>query len=204
MAFSFQTFLYQSCIEPILIPLHRSVLKHVKPADHILDVACGTGALTIALAAIAGQVTGIDLSENAIAAAQRTAHRKGVKNVIFESRDAGDLSNYPDKHFDVAVTSMAIHQFNADLAISILRQMDRIASRMILVDYNHHMPHTWGRSLAWAIEWMAGGDHYQNFKVFMKQGGILHFARQAGISLKSQELRGGGIFLVALTEEVMK
>jgi SAM-dependent methyltransferase len=204
MPFSFQILLYQACIDPILAPLHKSVLEHMEPSFRVLDIGCGTGALAIAIAQKAGQVKGIDLSEEAIAAARRMAKRRGVSNVSFDVHDAGDLSLYTDNEFDVAVTSMAIHQFDAELAVKILTGMKRVARRLILVDYNHHMQHGWGRSLAWAIERLAGGDHFRNFRIYMKMGGIFYFARQAGITLKSQEIKGGGVFVVAVSNEVMK
>ncbi|MBN1789120.1 MAG: class I SAM-dependent methyltransferase [Bacteroidales bacterium] len=198
MPFSFQILLYQACIDPILARLHTSVLSHVGPSDRVLDIACGTGALAMAIAQKARQVTGIDLSKEAIAAAKRVARRNAINNVSFEIHDAGDLSLYTENEFDIAVTSMSIHQFDAELAVNILAGMNRVARRLILVDYNHHMRHGWGRSLAWAIERLAGGDHYRNFRIYMKKGGILYFARQAGIHLKSQEIRGGGVFVVAV------
>jgi ubiquinone/menaquinone biosynthesis C-methylase UbiE len=198
MPFSLQIFLYQTCIDPILARLHNSVLEHVEPSLRVLDIACGTGALAIAIAQKAGHVTGIDLSEEAIAAARRMAQRRGINNVTFAVHDAGDLSLYAENEFDIAVTSMAIHQFDAELAVKILIGMKRVARRLILVDYNHHMQHGWRRSLAWAIERLTRGDHYRNFRIYIKKGGILYFARQAGINLKSLEIKGGGVFVVAV------
>ena len=148
----------------------------------------------------AGHVTGIDLLEEHIAAAQQTARRRRVDNVAFELRDAEDLSCYADDAFDIAVTSMAVHQFDADLAVKVLIQMKRVARRLIIADYNHHMPHWWGGSVAWGIERMAGGDHFRNFRTYMMLGGIHYFIRQAGIRLKTEDIRGGGVFVVVVGE----
>jgi 2-polyprenyl-3-methyl-5-hydroxy-6-metoxy-1,4-benzoquinol methylase len=200
MVFSLDAFFYQIFIDPILAGLRRAVLAHVEPSHRILDVACGTGALALAMACKAGHVTGIDLSKENIAAAKQTARRRGADNVIFELRDAGDLSCYARNEFDIAVTSMAVHQFDADLAVKILAEMRRIARTLILADYNHHMPRGWGRSVAWGIERLAGGDHFRNFRTYMQRGGIHHFARQAGIILVSEVIRGGGVFVVAVSE----
>jgi len=175
-------------------------MVHLDLSYRILDVACGTGALAMAMALKAGHVTGIDLSIEGIAAAKHTARRKGVKNVAFELRDASDLSCYADKEFDFAVTSMAIHQFDSGLAVKVLTEMKRIACGMIIIDYNHHMPCSWGRSVAWGIERLAGGEHYRNFRTYMHLGGIHHFTRQAGITLSSELIRGGGVFVVVLSD----
>jgi SAM-dependent methyltransferase len=198
MLFSFKTYLYQVFIDPLLLPLQKSVLMHVEPSHRVIDVACGPGALAMAIAQKARHVTGIDLSDENIAAAKRLARRRGIENVFFEVRDASNLSYYADKEFDIAITSMAVHQFNAHLAVKILTEMKRIARKVIIADYNHHMPRGWGRSLALAIERMAGGDHYNNFRTYMQLGGIHYFSRHSGITLNTEVIRGGGVFIVAL------
>lgn len=196
MSFSIKTLFYQLFIDPILSRLYGSVLDGVTRMDRVLDIACGTGALALAVAEKAVHVTGIDLNEDSIAAARMSATKRGTNNVLFEVRDASDLSCYGDNSFDVALTSMAVHQFDADLAIKILSEMKRIAHRVMVVDYNHHMPAGWGRRVAWGIERIAGGEHYRNFRVYMKKGGMHYFAREAAIKVKSELLRGGGVFVV--------
>jgi len=198
MQFSLKTYFYQVFIDPMLLPLQKSVLLHIRPSLRVIDVACGSGALAIAIAQKARLVTGIDLSDENIAAAKREARRRRIENVLFEVRDAGSLSLYTDKEFDIALTSMAVHQFNADLAVRILAEMKRIARQVIIADYNHHMPRGWGRSLARTIERMAGGEHYRNFRTYMQLGGIHYFTRQSGITLISEVVRGRGVFVVAL------
>jgi SAM-dependent methyltransferase len=197
MIFSPKTLIYQAFIDPILANLHSSVLLHVEPSHRVIDIACGTGALALAIARKASHVTGIDLSEEAIAAAQRTADRRGTGNVLFETRDAGDLSCFRSGEFDIAVTSMAVHQFDAGIALKILSEMRRISRRVIIIDYNHLMPGGWRRSTAWGMEFLAGGDHYRNFRIFMQRGGISHFIGLAEMTLTSEVIRGGGVFVVA-------
>jgi ubiquinone/menaquinone biosynthesis C-methylase UbiE len=172
-------------------------MDHIEPSFRVLDVACGTGALALTMAGKASHVTGIDLSEENIAAANRSARRSGKTNIRFEIRDAGDLSCYVDKQFDLAVTSMAIHQFDPDIAVLVLSEMKRIARRLVITDYSQPMPRSWGRSVAWGIERLAGGDHYRNFRLYMQLGGIHHFTRKAGIIMTSEVIRGGGVFIVA-------
>jgi 2-polyprenyl-3-methyl-5-hydroxy-6-metoxy-1,4-benzoquinol methylase len=198
MRFYLSGFLYQIIIDPLLSKLHYSVVENIKPPQRIIDVACGTGTLSIAMALNAAYVTGFDLSGEMINTARKTALKKGINNIRFELRDASDMSVYKDRQFDVAVTSMTLHQFDADLAIRIVSGMKRISSQVILADYNHHMPRGWGRSLSWSIERLAGGNHYRNFRTFMQQGGIHRFAREAGLKIRSEVIRGGGVFAVAV------
>ncbi len=200
MNYSFKGFFYQTFIDPLLSGNQVHVSRHIGPADRVLDIACGTGSLSLAIARNATWVTGIDLSEEIISAAKRTAARRNVKNVTFEYRDASDLSSYTDREFEVTVTSMAIHQFNSDLAIKILTEMKRISSKIIIVDYAFPMKAGFSRRLAYGIERLAGGEHHRNFKVYMKNGGLPFFLKESGLRLKEFTNRGNGVFVIAICD----
>jgi hypothetical protein len=44
---------------------------------------------------------------------------------------------------------------------------------------------------------MAGGDHYRNFKAYMKHGGLKYFFGKAGLIPGKAITKGNGIFIVA-------
>jgi ubiquinone/menaquinone biosynthesis C-methylase UbiE len=198
MNFSLKGYLYQVIIDPLISRLHTSVLPLIEPSYRVLDVACGTGSLALSIARLAKHVTGIDLSEDMIVTAKRAAIKAGAKNTLFELRDASDLSCYREKEFDMAVTSLAVHQFESGLALKILREMSRISERVVIIDYNSQMPKGLSGSASWGIERLAGGEHYRNFRTFMERGGVRYFTAEAGLTLKSETLRGGGIFSVTV------
>jgi len=200
MSLSYQGFFYKLFIDPVLSGLHSCVVENIKPIQRVMDIACGTGSLSMAIARKAKYVIGIDLSEDMIITARRGASKKKINNIQFEIRDASDMSVYKDRQFDVAVTSMAVHQYNADLAIKILAGMKRIAPEVIIADYNHHMPRGYGGTVAWSIERLAGGDHYRNFKNYMQRGGVHWFVKEAGLRIRSEVTRSGGIFVVSVCE----
>jgi ubiquinone/menaquinone biosynthesis C-methylase UbiE len=196
MRFTFHTYFYRMVIDTLLAGLRAGVTGHISPSDHVLDIACGTGALALEIAVRAARVTGIDLNTDLIAAAQHTARRRGASNTYFEVHDASDLSRYPDSQFDIAVTSMAVHQFDADIAIKILSEMKRISGSVIIADYNCPMRRGLPGAVAWGIESVAGDQHFHNFKNYMQKGGIQWFAEQAGLAVQSVEIKGGGVFAV--------
>jgi ubiquinone/menaquinone biosynthesis C-methylase UbiE len=201
MRFSLSGFIYRIFIDPLISGLRKSVAEHVDPSHRVIDVACGTGALSSAMAEKAMHVTGIDLSEDMIITAQRTAKRRGATNVFFELLDASDLSRYRDGEYDLAVTSMAIHQFETQLAIKILAEMKRISGRVVIADYKHNMPAGLSKRIAWGIERMAGGDHYRNFRIYMQNGGAPWFAKQAGMRIVSEKV-SRGVFTVLNCEPI--
>ena len=196
MSFSFTAFLYKILIDPVLSKLHDTILSNIKHEQRVIDIACGTGSQALSIAGKAGSVTGIDLSEEMIATATRSAERKGIDNVEFELTDASDLSKYKDNEFDIAVTSMAIHQFDASLAIKILTEMKRIAMKVMIVDYNYPVPKGFLRILVFSIERFAGGDHYRNFRIYMAKEGVRYFTKAAGLTVRSSTVRGNGVFLI--------
>ncbi len=198
MRFSFQGSFYRLLIDPVLSGLHHCVAEHIEPSQRVMDVACGTGSLSIVIALKAKYVTGIDLSEDMVITAQKEALKKGINNIQFEIRDASQMSVYKDRQFDVAVTTMAVHQYDPELVVRILAGMKRIASEVIIADYNHHMPHGYGRAVAWSMERLAGGNHYRNFRNYMQKGGIRWFAGEAGLRIRSEVTRSGGVFVVAI------
>lgn len=200
MDFSLSGLIYQLFIDPILSRHYDTILKNIKPSHRVIDIACGTGSQSIAIAQKAHSVIGIDLSEEMIGTALRSAGRKNLSNVLFELRDASNLSYYKDNEFDIAITSMAVHQFDAELAVKILSEMKRIAPVVIIVDYNYPMPKGLARNLAFGIERIAGGDHYRNFKVYMKNGGITYFANRSGLKVITETVRGSGVFLISVLQ----
>jgi SAM-dependent methyltransferase len=197
MDFSLKGFFYQVFIDPLIGGLRKRVVAMIMPGETVMDIACGTGAMSVAMAAHAHHVTGIDLAEDMIITADRTARRKGINNISFELRDATDLSCYNDKSFDVAVTSMAMHQFEPEAGVKVLSEMGRIAKRVIIADYNCPMTPGPAARLAWAIERAAGGDHYRNFRQYMERGGISKVSGEAGVVIEDMEVRGSGVFVIA-------
>jgi len=197
MGLSVQGFFYKVFIDPLINGLRRSLASMIVPGEKVIDVACGTGALSLVMARHAGYVTGIDLSEDMIITARRTAQKRQSSNVTFVLLDATDLSCFPDLSFDVAVSTLAMHQFDPETGIKVLGEMRRIAKRIIIADYNCPMrsgPAAW---LAWSIERAARGDHYRNFRKYMAREGMNRLATDAGLVITSREERGEGVFMIA-------
>ena len=84
----------------------------VPAGKRILDIGCGEGDLTRALAGAGAEVTGIDPHEGRIERARAKAADEGV-TVAFET-GIGESLPYPDAGFDVAVLSNSLHHVPAD------------------------------------------------------------------------------------------
>ncbi len=69
---------------------------------HVLDVACGTGNLSIPAARVKARVMGVDIAPNLLEQARRRAAAEGL-DVTFDEGDAEQLP-YPDATFDWVIT----------------------------------------------------------------------------------------------------
>jgi len=86
-----------------------SMLKEPEKLD-ILDCACGLGYGSGYMAARAGKVTGVDISEDAIRHC-KSAYKSG--NLSFEVMDAAELK-FPDGRFDAVVSQDTIEHVPDD------------------------------------------------------------------------------------------
>jgi ubiquinone/menaquinone biosynthesis C-methylase UbiE len=77
---------------------------------HLLDVACGPGVVTAAIAPGAASVTAFDATAAMLDTARARCAKAGLANVAFERGDAENLP-FADARFDGAVTRLAIHHF---------------------------------------------------------------------------------------------
>jgi ubiquinone/menaquinone biosynthesis C-methylase UbiE len=99
---------WQAQLEPAQTALLE--LATLGPRDCILDVACGTGLVTVRAAAVvdAGrEVVGTDISEQMVAAARIAARDRGAANTRFERMDAEDLQ-FSEGSFDVVLCALGL------------------------------------------------------------------------------------------------
>lgn len=192
--------IYTTFIDPLLSGPREAVIENIDTSSKVIDIACGPGKLALEIAKHGAQVTGIDMDEGLISFASSRARKMGLWNAVFDVRDASDLLIYHEREFDIAVISMAVHQFEWTFAIEILRKMKHIAGKVIIADYNCPMPKGFSRTIAFGIERIARGDHYRNFRNYIARGGIRWFANAAGLTIGSTQTRGNGVFLVAVCD----
>jgi ubiquinone/menaquinone biosynthesis C-methylase UbiE len=93
---------------------------------NLLDVACGPGVVTAAIAAGAASVTAFDATEPMLEKARARCAKAGLVNVNFRRGDAEHLP-FEDGQFDGVVTRLAVHHF-ADPQRA-LKEMFRVLRR---------------------------------------------------------------------------
>src|SRR3989442_6909755 len=90
----------------------------IAPGERVIDVGCGCGDTTIALArrvGPAGLVLGIDISAPMLERAAETARAAGAPNVRFENADA-QTHRLPPGAFDIVYSRFGVMIFSESVA----------------------------------------------------------------------------------------
>ena len=87
--------------------VYRPVLpfidKYLQPDMKVLDIGCGLGTVSLYIANKGNEVLGIDISEKALDAAQRSADFLGVENITFQAGDFFDAEFQEKFDFVIAI-----------------------------------------------------------------------------------------------------
>ena len=105
---------------------------------NILDVGCGGGLLCEPLSRLGGNVTGIDVSENAIITAKQHASKMGLKiNYICTSLEELNLK----KDFDLIIASEVIeHVLDRKYFLKMIRKISSNKTSFIFTTINKSIP----------------------------------------------------------------
>ncbi len=191
---------YSTLLDPLLLPLRRSVAAHINQGDRIIDIACGTGAQLFELADWAGSLTGVDLSESMIRYAVKAAQKRKVPNAGFYVGDATDLSGFYGQRFDVAILSLALHQFDRGLRGPVLSEIQKVADRIVVLDYAVPLPRNYMGVASRVAEFMAGRNHNGNFRSYTEGGGLMSILPENGFLIQNIETVGKGAFQVVVAQ----
>jgi ubiquinone/menaquinone biosynthesis C-methylase UbiE len=106
--------------------------------ERALDVGCGTGNYTMALANAGYQAIGVDFAPRMLERAQGKARRLPPGTVTFDLTDFNAGLPFPDGSFDVVVSSLVIHHLPDEARLPAVKEMKRVlraGGRLLLADF---------------------------------------------------------------------
>lgn len=159
--------------------------------SRVLDIGCGTGALTRKLLDAGMRVTGIDGSPSMLRlAAERLPEAAPLVM-------GGLPLPFPDGAFDASVLALVLHESDDD-PCRILMEALRVAPYCVVLELrmperNLDLP---AHGAVHMVERLAGKEHYARFRNFARLGFLRGVAALAGAAIVSEEsLMAGGIVL---------
>ena len=100
-------------------------------AVSVLDIGCGLGRLAVKLASHNRKVTGVDLSPEMIAGAQKEG--RGASNLTFLCGDFLER-NFTAQQFDFVISAAALHHMPETVAVPRMVELLRPGGRLVIHD----------------------------------------------------------------------
>lgn len=146
------------------VKYYRKILSKIKNEvditqyKKVLDLGCGTGALSYVLQELGLEVTGVDPSSGMLIQARKKLKGTPVELVKIHP---GKKMPFKDNSFDLVISSYVIHGLKAKEREELYRELCRISNgKIVFHDYNEK------RSIITDIaEFLENGDYFNFIKV---------------------------------------
>ena len=128
-----------------LEPFTRALLERAGPGTGqiVLDVGCGAGVTTLALAATAERVVGVDLSEPLVGLARHRAQTANIDNAEFVIADA-QTHDFAPGMFDLLMSQFGLMFFDDPVrAFNNMRRALRTGGRVAFVSWQGLRANDW-------------------------------------------------------------
>jgi SAM-dependent methyltransferase len=136
----------QDRLDAMLAPLSAELMKSVQPksGERVLDIGCGCGDTSLALAKLGTRVTGVDVSQPMLARAKQRAAESGLAAADFVEADASNHRFAPD--FDLLFSRFGVMFFaDPDAAFANLRKGLKPGGRLAFVCWRDWRENEWVR-----------------------------------------------------------
>ncbi|MBE0650311.1 MAG: class I SAM-dependent methyltransferase [Bacteroidales bacterium] len=103
------------------------LISHIQKGQKVLDIGCGTGALTIKAARRDAKVTGIDINPQMLDIAKKHAEAFHLSDRIrFIEAGVAEMESMEAKSFDVVMSGLCFSELSEDEQAYALKQIKRI------------------------------------------------------------------------------
>ena len=107
--------------------VYDRLTSHLKKGQKVLDLGCGTGALTLRAAQKGTIVKGIDINPQMLEIAQKQAIKKNLlQNIILSEMGVAELGNEKSKSYDVVMSGLCFSELTESELIFTLKEINRV------------------------------------------------------------------------------
>ncbi len=178
---------YDKFIAPNQDKMFEQIKEIIHSESTVLDVGCGTGRLAFQLSNHCKKIVGIDLSSKNISVANSN-HNGNYKNVDFIHGNLADMKEKFSEKFDFSILTYVIHEVPENERLELISTIKNVSSKIIIGDYITPTPKTFLGKINVVVEYLAGNDHYNNFKNYVKNGGIDYIIKASNLK-KIKEIK---------------
>ena len=192
----------QRFMDPVMRPMRSYVHEFIGVAEgsRVLDVCCGTGEQALYYSSKGLVAAGIDFDPCMTGAARAKNRKLRLTNVHFQTASAQHLP-FSDSVFDCASISAAIHEnerSDIDRIISEMKRVVKEGGALVLVDYKVPLPQLISAYFSFALEYLAGREHWRCYRDYVGQVGMDGILERHGLhEEKRAEL--GPLWLIKAT-----
>lgn len=177
--------IYDKIIAPNQDRMFGEIKNLIEPNSNVIDVGCGTGRFSFSIADKVNKIIGVDLSSKNIFTANKTLQKNPNNKISFLHTSLAKLISQ-NHHYDYAVMTYVIHEVNPEDRIALLNEMKKIADKIIIGDYLVSIRKGFWSLLNEIVEFLAGKDHYTNFKDFNANNGLHGLVHRADLKVISE------------------
>jgi len=189
---------YDKIFQPLMRGLRNIGLKMfpVEAGMNVLDIGCGTGAHLKIYQNEDCNIYGVDLS----AAMIEMARVKLGEKAILLLGSATEL-NFGDVQFDLILCTTVLHEMAQNIREEVLSEAKRVLKsrgRILLIDFHpgpiKKLKGVYSKIIITIAEILASGDHYRNYRHFIRNGGLPSLIKSSGLQIEAQKIVSGGNF----------
>lgn len=147
----------------------------------LLDAGCGTGDLLFKASTKIRYGLGVDLDPGMIHFANIRKRKLQADKLEFMAENINTLTPLSDYPFDIATSTLCLHEMKESDAVSTLKTLAVLSSQIIIADFSD--PESGWSKLSIEFDEMISG-HYLQFRAYREKGGLPYLAKQSGLSIR--------------------
>ena len=107
--------------------IYDDLVSYVNKGQHVLDLGCGTGALTLRAARKGAFLKGIDVNAEMLEIARKRVEAENLANrVVLSEMGVAELDGEPAESYDIVMSGLCFSELTEDERVYSLKQIRRI------------------------------------------------------------------------------